>query len=227
MNIPLRSVTEQAIPGGWSERELLLGNHTVRVVLPAQPNEFLDQLQEATGNAQEADPYWTELWPASLPMAELVYEAIWPSNTRAIELGCGIGVVGIAGLLAGIDVTFTDRVELAVATAVENARRNGFAGVKAFALDWADPPPAKYTHVLASDVLYDRELHLPLLHAVMALLGEGGECWIGDPGRSAAHSFLGLDALQGFDVKLFDSAARESSGIKTGAFRLFRLKRLD
>ncbi|MBC8354021.1 MAG: methyltransferase domain-containing protein [Planctomycetes bacterium] len=227
MSFHLHSVTEQAIPGGWSEREILLGEQSVHIVLPARPDELLEQLEEATNSTQESDPYWAELWSASLPMAKLVYEASWPSDARAIELGCGIGVVGIAGLLAGLDVTLTDRVELAVATAAENARRNGLADVKAFELDWADPPQQKFSYILASDVLYDRELHVPFLQAVITLLEEGGECWIGDPGRSAASTFLALDALKSFDVNLVDTDQRAASAIKTGEFRLLQLKRLD
>ncbi|MEX0818425.1 MAG: methyltransferase domain-containing protein, partial [Pirellulaceae bacterium] len=221
---PRRSVTESSIPGGWSERELLLGDRELRILLPAQPDEFLEQLEPSTAAAQEADPYWAELWPASLPMARLVVASRWPRRGVAIELGCGIGVVGLAALVAGLRVIFTDRVELAVATAVENARRNGFDGAQGLILDWARPPRQQYPIILASDVLYDRELHSPLLNAVKSLLSDGGECWIGDPGRSATAEFLTPATSAGFTMRMLDEEGREAAGLELGEFRLIVLR---
>jgi predicted nicotinamide N-methyase len=223
-SLPSRSVTDQSIPGGWSEREFTLGDHQLHILLPAQPDEFLEQLEQTTVTAQEVDPYWAELWPASLPMARLIHASSWAPNEKAIELGCGIGVVGLAALLAGLDVTFTDRVELAVATAVENAHRNGFTGARGLVLDWAQPPQQQYPIIIASDVLYDRELHSPLLGAIKALLADGGECWIGDPGRSATNAFLDQIASTDFKMRMLDEDGREAKSLKLGEFRLIVLR---
>jgi len=224
-SFPSRSVTDQSIPGGWSEHELLLGDRPLRILLPAQPDEFLEQLEQTTDAAQEADPYWAELWPASLPMARLIHESSWPNHLRAIELGCGIGVAGLAALLAGLDVTFTDRVELAVATAVENAHRNGFTNARGFVLDWAQPAEQPFPIILASDVLYDRELHAPLLHAIKSLLADGGECWIGDPGRSATEVFLEQARFTGWKLRMLDEEGRDATSLELGEFRLFVLQK--
>lgn len=223
-SVPPLSVTERAIPGGWTERAFLIGDHALRILLPAQPDEFLEQLETTTTATQEADPYWAELWPASLPMARLIHAAKWPKQARALELGCGIGVAGLAALLAGLDVTFTDRVELAVATAIENAHRNGFANAQGFVLDWAQPPQQQYPIILASDVLYDRSLHTPLLQSIEALLVDGGECWIGDPGRSAAEAFVERVASAGFQLCMLDEAGRAATELKLSEFRLLVLR---
>ncbi|MBI2479492.1 MAG: methyltransferase domain-containing protein [Planctomycetia bacterium] len=219
------SVTDELIPGGWTEREVLLGARTLRILLPAMPDEFLEELERTASDAQEADPYWAELWPASLPMARLVYAANWSDGAHAIELGCGIGVVGLAALLAGLDVTFTDRVELAVATAVENAHCNGFPAARGFVLDWTQPPRQQYPIILASDVLYDRGLHAPLLRAIESLLTDGGECWLADPGRSATASFLEQVASTEFELQLRDEEGRPAANLKLGEFRLMVLRK--
>lgn len=224
-NPPSTSVTDQSIPGGWTERDFFLGDRQFRLLLPAQPDEFLEQLEQPTVDAQETDPYWTQLWPASLPMARLVHGSSWPKRAQAIELGCGIGVVGLAALLAGLDVTFTDRVGLAVDTAVENAHRNGFANAHGFVLDWAQPPIAQYPIILTSDVLYDRELHVHLLRAIESMLADGGECWIGDPGRSATNAFLEQIAATEFRMRMLDQEGCETSSLKLGEFRLIVLRR--
>lgn len=223
--MPSRSVTDRSIPGGWAAREFLLGDRQLRIVLPAQPDEFLEQLEQTRATAQEVDPYWAELWPASLPMARLIHASSWPQQTRALELGCGIGVVGLAALLAGLDVTFSDRVELAVATAVENAHRNGFPNACGFVLDWTQPPPPQYPIIFASDVLYDRELHASLLRAIEALLAKGGDCWIGDPGRSATNAFLEQVASTDFEMRMLDEEGCEATGPTLGEFRLLVLRK--
>jgi predicted nicotinamide N-methyase len=222
---PSPSVTDQSIPGGWTERDFFLDDRQFRLLLPAQPDEFLEQLEEPTFDVRETDPYWAQLWPASFLLARLVYGSNWAKHARAIELGCGIGVVGLAALLAGLDVTFTDRVGLAVATAVENAHRNGFANARGFVLDWAQPPQVQFPLILACDVLYDRELHASLLRAIEALLADGGECWIGDPGRSATNAFLEQVAATEFRMRMLDQEGCETSSLKLGEFRLIVLRR--
>ncbi|MCA9145579.1 MAG: hypothetical protein H6823_16485 [Planctomycetaceae bacterium] len=224
-DLPPPSVTQQAIPGGWSERELSLGNRSVRILLPAEPDEFLDELEKTAVDAPTSDPYWAELWPASLPMAQLITAAKFPTGTHAIEIGCGVGVVGLAGLIAGLDVTFTDHVELAIHTALENAYRNGFPTATGYVLDWTQPPTDQYPVILASDVLYDRELHEPLLRTIESLLSTGGECWIGDPGRSATESFLELVTRSEFRLRLLDESGKEVNGLRLGTFRLMILQK--
>ena len=194
-------------------------------MLPAQPDELLEQLEQTAAAAQEADPYWAEFWPASRSMAQLVHASSWTPHVRAIELGCGIGVVGLAALLGGLDVTFSDRVELAVATAVENAHRNGFPNARGSVLDWSRPSQQQYPIIFASDVLYDRDIHAPLLTTIQAVLADGGECWIGDPGRSATNAFLERVTSTGFELQMQDEEGREVSGVKLGEFRLFVLRK--
>lgn len=47
------------------------------------------------------------------------------SGKRVIELGCGLGLAGIAAGLAGAHVLFTDYVPQALEFAEKNARLNG------------------------------------------------------------------------------------------------------
>ncbi len=54
-----------------------------------------------------------------------------------LDLGCGSGIVAIwaAGQLGGENVSMLDSDPLAVQTALENARRNGFGNIRAFLSD--------------------------------------------------------------------------------------------
>src|SRR5437016_2208097 len=114
-------VTTTKIPGGWSEREVTVGPHVFHLHTPTDPNELLNHLESPAAGAQPhlADPYWAKLWPAAPLLAEAIVRAGWPRGTRVLELGCGSGLVGIAALACGLDVTFSDFVPLAVELALE------------------------------------------------------------------------------------------------------------
>ena len=57
-----------------------------------------------------------------------------------MEIGCGLGLPGIAALSKGLRVTFSDYDPLALRFAADNARANGFTDFKVLQLDWRHPP---------------------------------------------------------------------------------------
>lgn len=187
------------VPGGWTVHEIGIGGNSFQLWGPATPDVFLDIADSADAPAE--CPYWADLWPAAREMAEFVLAREWPSPGPTLELGCGIGLVGIAALAAGLDVTLTDAVPLAVRVAKRNAKQNGYQPA-ARTLDWNNPPGLTFPRILAADVLYDRELHPALLNTVDQILGVDGECWLGDPGRTVANEFVTLAEARGFSVSL-------------------------
>ena len=222
-------IQELAIPGGWTERSVVLGTQPFRLLVPAAPNAFLDELDavdERSLPKMRSDPNWANLWSAARPLAESVLAARWPADARVLELGCGIGLCGLAARAAGCRVTFSDYVPEAVALALENARRNGFDDrVEGLILDWRVPLGQRFEWIVASDVLYDNSLHEPLAEALDAMLARDGEVWIGDPGRSAAADFVNVILARGFDIGIFDAASRPRPAPQQAGFQQFRLTR--
>ncbi|MDZ4687036.1 MAG: hypothetical protein SH850_18320, partial [Planctomycetaceae bacterium] len=90
-----------AIPGGWTERVWTVSEHEFRLTLPASPDAFLDDPDVAAAHARdEYMPYWAYLWPASLAMSAAMLRHPWPDGTAVLELGAGVGLVGLAALAA-------------------------------------------------------------------------------------------------------------------------------
>jgi len=222
--MPQPSVRSVAVPGGWTEQTLAVGSRSFQIVLPAEPDRFLEQLEHLDKLDAADNPYWATLWPAAQQTAEFILRHEWPHGRPALELGCGVGLVGLAGLAAGLDVTFSDVNELAVSTAIENAKRNGFdaAGRR---LDWGQPDASRYPLLLAADVLYDPKLHAPLLDTILNTLDRRGECWIGDPGRSAASQFIAAVPAASLQAKMFDEHGSAITSPQIGEFFLLRLSR--
>jgi predicted nicotinamide N-methyase len=211
------SVTELSIPGGWSERDVAIGPLTIKLLTPADPDEFLNHLVEPidTSRPYLADPYWAKVWPAATDLAAGIWRAFGRDShvgrgsdssqpLRCLELGCGSGLVGIAALAAGLDVTFSDYVPQAVELALENAARNGLTGGRGLVLDWRAPIDEQFPLIVAADVTYDRTNLPPLLNVLDRMLAPGGEAWFGDAGRGPAADFLHLAAGRGWSIRLLD-----------------------
>lgn len=221
------SATNTPIPGGWSERDVFIGPHTFRLIVPAEPDALLEHLEEpaATGKPHLADPYWAKLWPAAGDLAVAVVRGISLPGTPCLELGCGSGLVGIAALAAGLDVTFSDYVPFTVKLALENAARNGFAAAKGLILDWHKPLAEQWPLIVAADVTYDRTHIAPLLNLLDRMLAKGGQAWFGDAGRGPAEEFVSEARNRGWSVKLFNDHDQPATTVKLGEFRRIVLKR--
>ncbi|REJ96793.1 MAG: hypothetical protein DWQ29_00635, partial [Planctomycetota bacterium] len=118
------------IPGGWTRQTIDLGWRTIELVQPATPDCFLDEPSVLEANRRDDYmPYWTYLWPASVPMARVLKTASWPPGTEVLELGSGIGLVGLAAKARGWQVTFSDYDETSLALCRVNAERNSLGAV--------------------------------------------------------------------------------------------------
>jgi SAM-dependent methyltransferase len=241
------SIAELPIPGGWTEREVAVGPRTFRLLTPADPDELLNHLVEPLDTSQPhlADPYWAKLWPAAAFLAEAVWRSKGqktedreqrtednrksqiPNPKSCLELGCGSGLVGLAALAAGWDVTFSDYVPQAVELALENAARNGLPAARGLVFDWRLPTSERFPFIVASDVTYDRTNIQPLLTTLEAMLAPGGEAWLGDAGRGPAADFLRTALDRGWSISLFDEHDRPAIAPALGRCQRMVLRRRE
>jgi 2-polyprenyl-3-methyl-5-hydroxy-6-metoxy-1,4-benzoquinol methylase len=205
---------------------LEVGGRTIDLLAPINPDVLLDDPEvRKRYNADNYMPYWPIIWPSGLMLAQKILTdqtsppALSPAseneslsdpnqkskikNQKCIDLGCGLGLTGIAAALRGWHVTFTDYDHEAVEFAAHNALQNGVPQnlIRPLFMDWRDPLPEQFPWVLASDVLYERRLHAPLLHAVSKLLANDGVAWVSDPQRTSAEDFPLAAVEAGFKVQ--------------------------
>jgi len=221
-----KSVTEIAIPGGWTEETVTLGTRAFHVLLPADADALLESLELlAQDGVAVRDPYWARLWPCAHILAESIARRPWPQGVSALELGCGAGLPGLAALAQGLDVTFSDCEPLAVALALENAQRNGFTAAHGYWLDWHQPQPVRFPIIFGSDVIYDAALHPILLELLRQMLTGEGSCWLADPGRFHAASFVQRAADTGFHAAIYDELDQEHSTLRSGQYQRIVLRK--
>ena len=168
---------------------------TMDLLVPPDAEALLDERAFAD---DEFLPYWAELWPSALALAEAVAAA---APDRMLELGCGLGVPSLVAALRGATVLATDWSADAIALLGRNATRVG-ATLDAARFAWGDDSAAvgAWPLVVAADVLYERRNAPQLLALLPRVVAAGGEAWIADPGRAAAPDFLAAAADDGWAV---------------------------
>jgi predicted nicotinamide N-methyase len=182
-------------PGAASdvvEETVPLPGRTVRLLRPRDGDALLDELLAEEDPDEARLPFWAELWPAGTALARAI--AGQPlTGRRVLELGCGLGLVGVAAALAGARVLAVDRSPEAIAFAAANAARNGVALQTAVcAFDRPQPllEEAPWDLVVAADVLYEQRNVPVLLWLLPRLVEATGEVWLADPGRPMLTRFL-------------------------------------
>jgi predicted nicotinamide N-methyase len=152
---------------------------------PHWTNDLLDHpAVRAAFAANEYMPYWADLWPAARMLAKAILREPWTPGMEALEIGCGLGLPGIAALSCRLRVIFSDCDATALRYAADNARRNGLEDFRLLLLDWNDPPQdLRVPVVLASDLIYELRNVEPLVRLIKTVLAPGGICLLTDQDR--------------------------------------------
>src|SRR5580692_2561840 len=116
------------------QESVFIDDHCFRICRPAESDKLFDHpwVRSAFSEDQFV-PYWATLWPAARMLAKVVVRESWDSYPRPVEVlevGCGLGLGGIACLARGLSVTFSDLDETALTFASANARLNGYTAFR-------------------------------------------------------------------------------------------------
>jgi predicted nicotinamide N-methyase len=195
-----------------SIEDATIDTRTFSILKPANAD---DLIREEDFVLDERLPYWADVWPSSIILAEKLLE-LKGSGRTALELGCGVGLSTLAATSAGFDVLSTDYYEDALDVTRANVFRNLGTLARTRLVDWRHFPEdlGTFDLVFASDVLYEKEYAelLPIL--LRRLLVPGGIALIADPGRVAAPVFVEGCGAHRLDIRKKETRPFEVGEIK-------------
>jgi len=193
------------------EEMIALGGRRLPFARIADPDAFLDAVcEQATlserGIAPKRElrmPYWAAVWESGAALAEHLVErdADRPLAGRsALDLGCGMGLVGAAMAMLGARVVLAD-VDTA---SLLFARLNTLAWPARASVarcDWhADSLHQRFDLIAGGDVLYDTEQWWGLEAFARRHLTPEGVVLLGEPSRPTADGFAAWLESMGWAV---------------------------
>lgn len=196
-----------------------------RELVILRPRNADDLITEADYVKDERLPYWADIWPSSMMLAERLLEEKGAGKSL-IELGCGSGLCACAAALSGFDVLATDYYDDALLFTELNTRVNARRPARTRHVDWSAIPAdlGTFDVVLAADVMYEPRYPAMVASAMDRLMAEAGHALIADPGRIAFPDFLTEIAARGLHVA--DKDVREfRSGEIQQTITIYRIER--
>ncbi|MSR32709.1 MAG: methyltransferase domain-containing protein [Gemmataceae bacterium] len=185
-NLPYATPKSALGPTLWLK--VILEKIEFKIGKPSSTDRMLDHpliLKELENNRHI--PYWADLWPAANMLGKVLLREPMEKGARVLEIGCGLGLGGVAALSRGAQVTFSDYDATALEFAAQNARANGFTQFDTLQLDWKNPPPGlSFPWLIASDLIYETANVEPLVQLIQKVLQPGGKCLLTDQDRIPA-----------------------------------------
>lgn len=160
--------------------------------------------------ADERLPYWVELWPASIALADWLLERKNDILGRVcLDMGCGLGLTALVAHNLGARVVAMDYEQSALEFASLNAAQNGLNGEPAWAVvDWRAPAFKRgaFDFIWGGDIMYERRFVLPVLDCLEHALAPGGRVWLAEPNRNVYDDFRAALLQRGWSSKRVVSA---------------------
>ncbi len=189
------------------EHQITIDSHLLRIYSVGDIDRLVDELilkhPDDIELKDERLPYWAEIWPAARALAQyLVQHPETVQRQECLEIGCGVGLVGIVARQLGAHVMVSDYQEDALRISELNWLVNVQEVPEAVLMDWRIPElPRQFPVILASDVAYEERFFLPLVAAFRRLLQPGGHVLLSEPNRQIARKFFELLIQEGFTYR--------------------------
>ena len=136
-------------------------------------------------------PYWTELWPAALVLADwLCAGKALIAGKKCLDIGCGLGFLTILGDWLGARMLGMDYEAEALAFCRKNACKNG-QNPSFVLMDWRKPAIGRgaFDFIWGADIMYEARFTAPVADFLAFGLAPSGTVWLADPCRNFFAKF--------------------------------------
>lgn len=150
------------------------------------------QLNYETKKPKIDFPYWAQIWPAAIALAEFIIQNThYVKGKKVLELAAGLGLPSIAAARFADIVYASDNQSEAVELMLRSIAYNGWKHVNAGVLDWKKlPANLEADTLLLSDVNYNPDDFDDLHTRIQQFLNNGATVLLSTPQRLMAKSFI-------------------------------------
>jgi len=201
--------------------ELAVNGRKFQIMLPKDLHQFINS------HVMHEFPLWAKIWPASWVLAGYLAELPVADEKNFLEIGGGVGLVGIVATTFGHRITMTENNPDALQFARANALINECPQLNIEALDWNHPRlSGQWDYIIASEVSYRQEDVRALLALFKNSLKTSGEVILaGEMRKLSRDNFKIFETM--FDIRVLKKILRsDDEEIGIFLFRM-RLKRED
>jgi predicted nicotinamide N-methyase len=168
-----------------------VGDKVLKTLQIKDFEEYLAELVEK-GEVGVLDlPYWAKIWDAGMLLAYFMGRQPVVLGQHILEIGAGVGIVGVYAALHGHRVTISDINEDALMFARANALLNGVPQVDVRRLDWNRAElPRTYDVIIGAEVVYDRESYPAMVQFLRKGIRPGGIIFMAKNAQLNAPKFF-------------------------------------
>lgn len=194
---------------------LRIGDIRLELLTVETIDPVIEALEENESTGLAAFPYWVKIWEAAIALAAHLSEQKPDTSRTVIELGAGMGVVGLFLAASGHDVTLTDCDDNALKLIQKNIEHNDLGSASIQKLDWHRfETSGRYDIVCGAELVYRQQDILPALEAVRTVVKPDGTVYLAhDVKRLSMVEFL-AEAGKDFDIEHAGKSLDMGSGKK-------------
>lgn len=209
--MPVAAASLAGFPAAWSRFaiEVAVEDSGMLHGVPAQPLELYapaapETAIDAAALLRERDipdpPYWALVWTGARAIAAIASNMEFAPSARVLDLGCGLGVAGLAAARRGAAVTFGDYLEAPLQFVRATLERLDLPACSAGLVDFTDNADdgSRFDVILAADIVYDPAHYGPLAEYLDVHLKPGGTILLTESLRADASVFLDGLLARGF-----------------------------
>lgn len=166
-------------------RDIVIDGHKFQFLVPGSIERFVDP-EDPLQNF----PLWVKIWQASVVLAQYLIRMPVEPQKRILEIGSGLGLVGIAAARAGHSVTMTDYNTDALNFARANAQMNNCSHLQVSRLDWVRPNlEGTFDYIVGSEIVYKDQDVEHLLKLFKKYLKPDGKILLVEEMRKTLNEF--------------------------------------
>ena len=141
-------------------RDLIINDRNFDFLVPDNIDSYIDWENPVAGF-----PLWAKIWEPSLILAQYMANIPASKVNHILEIGSGIGLVGVVAASFGQDITMSEYDLNALDFITANAHINHCPDVKICRLDWHRPEiDGRFDTIIGSEVMFKEQDFRPLLN---------------------------------------------------------------